>query len=84
MDTKHLYVAAIIDWPSRFIVGWALSETHYTLASRTGLKHHGCNGSSQCWINAVEASVNEAPASILPESKGEGQDVDVHSGVYDF
>lgn len=45
MGRKHMYMTAIIDWYSRFIVGWALSETLDTApvleAVKTAVERYG-------------------------------------------
>lgn len=45
MGKKHMYLTAIIDWYSRFIVGWALSDTLDTApvleAVRTAMARYG-------------------------------------------
>lgn len=38
MGKKHMYLTAIIDWYSRFIVGWALSDTLDTAPALEALK----------------------------------------------
>lgn len=48
MGRKHMYLTAIIDWYSRFIVGWALSDTLETApvleAVRTAIGTYGIPG----------------------------------------
>jgi putative transposase len=45
LGRSHMYLTAIIDWYSRFIVGWALSDTLETApvldALRQAMKRHG-------------------------------------------
>jgi putative transposase len=48
MAHGHMYLTAIIDWYSRFIVGWELSDTLDTApvleAVRRAITQHGCPG----------------------------------------
>lgn len=48
MGRKHMYLTAIIDWHSRFIVGWALSDTLETApvleAVKTSISNYGIPG----------------------------------------
>lgn len=56
MGKKHMYLTAIIDWHSRFIVGWALSDTLDTApvleALREAIQTHG----TPCIINSDQGS----------------------------
>lgn len=48
MKNGHMYLTAIIDWYSRYIVGWALSDTLDSApvidAVNQAIKHHGTPG----------------------------------------
>ncbi len=56
MGKSHQYLTAIIDWHSRYIVGWNLSETLDTssviLAVNDAIKTHG----TPCYINSDQGS----------------------------
>ncbi len=56
MGRKHMYLTAIIDWYSRFIVGWALSDTLDTApvleAVKTAISTYGV----PCIINSDQGS----------------------------
>jgi putative transposase len=48
MGRTHMYLTAIIDWYSRFIVGWRLSDTLETApvleCVKAAIERHGCPG----------------------------------------
>jgi len=64
MAHGHMYLTAIIDWYSRFIVGWALSDTLDTApvieALRDAMEHYGI----PCIINSDQGSQFTSDAYI--------------------
>ena len=69
MKQGHMYLTAIIDWYSRFIIGWALSDTLDTApvldAMKTAIEQHGApaiaNSDQGCQFTSGEY------ASLLTE-----------------
>jgi putative transposase len=70
MKHGHMYLTAIIDWHSRFIVGWALSDTlgtsPVTEALTRAMEQHGI----PCIINSDQGSqfTSDAYIKLLAEN----------------
>ena len=56
MGKKHMYLTAIIDWFSRYIVGWALSDTLETAPVLEALKRANARHGYPAIINSDQGS----------------------------
>lgn len=77
MRHGHMYLTAIIDWYSRFIVGWALSDTLDTAPVITAIKEAMARYGIPCIINSDQGSQFSSEAySRLLAANGIRQSMD--------